>query len=408
MRIILLFCALLTMGMGCLSLNAQTPASVQTNKISITGLLPKDPNHITEEEGRQILQTLAADVRDYEQHPTNWQGGDLIYVARGYVSKTNFEQAIVAYKKLLAVQPNNTNAIRGLGNCYSLTKKNEAAIAQFKQGWALGDDLSLAALANEYCLYTPQYQELKPWIPDLLKVRARATDTNDKHEITNDLLLYSLNTSLPASREIFLEAIEGLSDEFILQRKDTAEIVIHGLETFGFQDRASQLSTKRAEQEAKEAQLLYEASTAEYRDRDFTGAIADLSKAIELVPTNATFYFKRGNVEHYLGKYNEAAADYSKAIELEPKYWPAYDNRGNVEFLLGNPNGAIADYTKSIELNPASPNSYQGLGFVQNNLGQWKPALENFYKSLQLAPSLSFSRLYVWLIRSRLGGQEEA
>lgn len=388
-------------------MNAQTPVSVQTNKISITGLPPKDPNHITEEEGRQILQTLVADVRDYEQHPENWQGSNLIFVARGYVSETNFEQAIVVYKKLLAVQPNNTDAIRGLGNCYSLTKKNEAAVAQYKQGWALGDDLSLAALANQYCLYTPQYQELKPWISDLLKVRARATAANIKLEITNDLLLYSLNTPLPASREVFLEAIDSLSDEFILERKDTAEIVIHGLETFGLEDRANQLNKKRAGQD-REAQLLYEAGITEYNSGNFTKAIADLNKAIGLAPTNATLYFMRGNIKHYLGKFKEAVADYSKAIEWEPKYWPAYDSRASVEFLLGNPDGAITDYTKAIELNPVSPHSYQGLGFVQENLCQWQPALENFRKALQLEPSLDFSRLYIWLIRSRLGEQGDA
>lgn len=393
---------------ACFSLNAQTPVPPQTNTTLITNPSVGPTNKLSDEGGTAVPQTLAADVRDYEQHPENWQGGKLISVARGYALETNYEQAIVVFKKLLAVQPDNTNAIRGLGNCYSLIQKNEAAVAQYKQGWALGDDSSLVCLANQYCWYTQQYQELKPLIPDLLKVRERATDPDIKHEITNDLLLYSLNTPLPAGRAVFLKAIDGLSDEFILERKDTAEIVIHGLETFGFQDRASQLGKKRADQEGKEALLLYEAGTTEYRTGNFTGAIADLSKAIELLPTNATFYFKRGNVEHYLGKYNEAAADYSKSIELEPKYWPAYDNRGNVEFLLGNPDGAIADYTKSIELNPASPNSYQGLGFVQNNLGQWQAALENFRKSLQLAPSLSFSRLYIWLIRSRLGEQDEA
>lgn len=239
MRIFLLLAA-----MACFSLNAQTPASVQTNNIPIPCPPPKDPNHITKEEGRQILQTLAADVQSYEQHPENWQGSNLIYVARGYVSETNFEQAIVVYKKLLAVQPSNTDAIRGLGNCYSLTKKIEAAVAQYKQGWALGDDLSLVALANQYCFFTPQYKELEPWIPDLFKVRTRATNSDIKHEITNDLLRYSLRTPLPVSREVFLETIDGLSDEFILEREDTAEIVIHGLEIFGFKDRADQLRAK--------------------------------------------------------------------------------------------------------------------------------------------------------------------
>lgn len=225
----------------CFSLFAQTPALSQTNFTTDTNLLAEYTNALN---GPGILQAFAADVKDYEQHPENWQGEKLIYIANGYVSEANFEQAIVVYKKLLAVQPTNAAAMRGLGNCYYLTKNNEAAAAQYKQGWALGDDLSLAALANLYGIYTRQYQELKPWIPDLIKVRSRTPNTADKLDITNNLLLYSLSTSPPENKEVFLEAMNGLSDELILQRKDTSEIVIHCLKVFGYQERADKLTAE--------------------------------------------------------------------------------------------------------------------------------------------------------------------
>lgn len=226
------------------SLNAQTPISLQTNIIPIPCPPPKDPNHITEEEGTRILQTLAADVQSYEQHPEYWQGTNLIFVARGYASLTNFEKAIVVYKKLLDVQPDNLDAIRGMSNCYLLVRKYDEAAVEYKYGWALGDDLSLVALANQYCLLHPQYEDIKPYIQDLLKVRERTNKSDVKHEITNDLIMYSLSTHSTESKDVFEKAINGLSDGFILDRDDTAQLVFHGLETFGFQEKADELKAK--------------------------------------------------------------------------------------------------------------------------------------------------------------------
>jgi hypothetical protein len=76
----------------------------------------------------------------------------------------------------------------------------------------------------------------------LLKARALATN-KDKHEITNVLIIYSLNALPSADKELFLKAVDGLSDEFILERKDTAQVVIEGLKTFGFQERAAKLAS---------------------------------------------------------------------------------------------------------------------------------------------------------------------
>jgi tetratricopeptide (TPR) repeat protein len=408
MRTPFLFAVFLAANSFCFLPCAQILASTEPNSIPIPCPPPKDPNHITEAEGKLILQTLAADVRSYEQHPELWSGSNLVFVARGYASETNFGQAMAVYKKLLVVQPNNTEAIRGVGVCYLLTQKIEPAVVQFKQGWALGDDLSLLELANLYGYTTRQYKELGQLAADLLKARERMTEVEKKHEIVDVLMWYSLHATPSGDKALFLKAIDGVSDEFILGRDDTANIALLGFETFGFQDRANQLGKKRADQEAKEAQLLFEVGNAEYESGSFTAAIADFSKAIELAPTNAMFYFKRGLVEHDLEKYQAAVIDYSKAIELDPKLWPAYDNRGSVEFLRGNPDSAIADYSKSIELNPASFHSYLSLGLIQDNQHQWQSALKNLRKSLQPGPGQDLSQLYIWLVRARLGEQEDA
>ena len=59
-------------------------------------------------------------------------------------------------------------------------------------------------------------------------------------------------------------------------------------------------------------------------EKDYTGAIADFSKAIELDPENKYAYYSRGTAKYELEDYRGYIADYSKAIEITPKNASAY------------------------------------------------------------------------------------
>jgi tetratricopeptide (TPR) repeat protein len=88
---------------------------------------------------------------------------------------------------------------------------------------------------------------------------------------------------------------------------------------------------------------------------DFTGAIADYTKAIELGPNSEYIYYHycdRAEAKNKLKNYVGAIADYSKAIELEPDYYSSYWDRAEAKKMLKNYVGAIADYSKAIELEP--------------------------------------------------------
>ena len=113
----------------------------------------------------KIVPASGAMLRDYEQNPERWQNEQLFSIALGYVCETNIERAIASYNKFLSSQPNNVRAIRGLGNYYMMAQENDAAISQYKKGWALGDDLSLFGLANTYGILSKRYDDLKPLIP---------------------------------------------------------------------------------------------------------------------------------------------------------------------------------------------------------------------------------------------------
>ena len=89
---------------------------------------------------------------------------------------------------------------------------------------------------------------------------------------------------------------------------------------------------------------------AKYSLGDYTGAIQDFNKALELDPDDGYRYYLRGNVKSDLGDKKGAIQDYSKAIELDPNDADAYGNRGSAKYDLGDKDGGCLDWSKSGEL----------------------------------------------------------
>ena len=76
------------------------------------------------------------------------------------------------------------------------------------------------------------------------------------------------------------------------------------------------------------AEVYYNSGVSKGNLKDYYGAIADYTKAIELNPDYADAYYNRGNAKRSLKDYYVAIADYTKAIELNPDYADAYYNWG--------------------------------------------------------------------------------
>ena len=70
---------------------------------------------------------------------------------------------------------------------------------------------------------------------------------------------------------------------------------------------------------------------------------------------NATDWFKRATAKHKSKDYQGAIADYTKAIELNPDYAQAYNKRGFAYLMLGSKSKARADFKRAIELGYCVP-----------------------------------------------------
>ena len=93
-----------------------------------------------------------------------------------------------------------------------------------------------------------------------------------------------------------------------------------------------------------------ERGNAKKRLKDYTGAIADYNKAIQLNPDFYLTYYNRGVAKFFLKDYRGTIADNNKAIQLNPDFAEAYNNRGHAKYDLNDMNGACNDWSKAGEL----------------------------------------------------------
>jgi TonB family protein len=105
---------------------------------------------------------------------------------------------------------------------------------------------------------------------------------------------------------------------------------------------------------------------ANFGKGEFTAALADYDKSIEMKADNAAAYYGRGKVHFSLKSYSVAVTAFAKAIELSPKDAMAYLNRGASYEMLGEVDKAAADYQKAVDLDAANETAKASLKKIRD------------------------------------------
>lgn len=116
-------------------------------------------------------------------------------------------------------------------------------------------------------------------------------------------------------------------------------------------------------------------------------AADQLSRAVQLEPSNPQFHYDLGTVLLATARPNDAINEFSKAIALQPGFVSAQQN---LAVALAGQNRfpeAIAHFTKVEQLQPNDPDSYFDLGltFLKNH--QPTNAATQFFCELELSPA---------------------
>ncbi len=127
--------------------------------------------------------------------------------------------------------------------------------------------------------------------------------------------------------------------------------------------------------------------------RDYRGAIAAFSRAIEADPEFTIAYYNRANLYYAIEEYEAALEDYDRALELEPEYVSAYINRGNLRSLLGDIEGSIADYNEALRIAnendsiAVDPQVYYNRALSYADLRDWDSAIDDYTQTIALDDS---------------------
>ncbi|MBM3254136.1 MAG: tetratricopeptide repeat protein, partial [Candidatus Omnitrophica bacterium] len=288
----------------------------------------------------QVDSLIIADVRKSPMHNIahGYSNGDaLVIIGSGMVNKPyefyynlgcahaklgNHAEAIDAYQKALALEPENALARQGLiasyielAKAYTTAGKHAEAITIYKRILELtpGDEKAQESLIAAYKSY------------------GNLCYNSDRYE----------------------EAIEAYNNYLRFEPDDIVILKVLGL--------AYGKIGKWAE------------------DRD-----AHL-KVIELSPQDASAHFNLGVAYTNLGNYAEAINAYQKALNLNPDDPNTHYNLGFVYANSGKYNEAINAYQQAIKLNPRYAKAYYNLGFIYVKLGKNDQAIEAYKMVISIA-----------------------
>ncbi len=129
-----------------------------------------------------------------------------------------------------------------------------------------------------------------------------------------------------------------------------------------------------------------ERGLSKYKSGDFSAAVEDFTRAVDVDPTNALAYYYRGIAFEDLDDPYSAIEDYTKAIEINPSYAEAYNNRGCLMVKEGDYEEAIKDFTKAIKIKPDYATAYFNRGNAWIGLAEYSNAIKDFKRAIELDP----------------------
>jgi len=145
-----------------------------------------------------------------------------------------------------------------------------------------------------------------------------------------------------------------------------------------------------------------------YTNGDYSGAIADFSEVIKILPGNAMAYISRALARSRSGDINDAIRDYSAAIKIDPSSRIAYNNRGFLKLNAGDNDNAIADFTKALAIDARSFSAYYNRATAKFGKSDYEGAIADLTAAIKI--NRRPAQPYYWraLAKTETGDNEGA
>ena len=288
-----------------------------------------------------------------------------------------FAEAEACYQRVLAVQPENADALHLIGNIAYQVGRHDVAIAMIGQAIRRNgrnplyfSNLALALGSQgrfeEAFTRLEQALVLKPDYAEAHNNRGnvlRALNRDVEALASYDRALASLPGFVPAhyNRANLLAALGRFEDALagydrvIALKADYPEAHSNrgnALRALQRLDEALASYHRAVALKGDYAQALNNRGVVLHELERFDAAVADFDLALTLMPDCAEAFCNRANALQALARFEEALASYDAAVALKPDHAEAFYNRGNVLKELRRIDEALASYELALALRP--------------------------------------------------------
>jgi serine/threonine protein kinase/Tfp pilus assembly protein PilF len=135
-------------------------------------------------------------------------------------------------------------------------------------------------------------------------------------------------------------------------------------------------------------------------------ALESLDECVKQGPADADVLRVRAAIRARQGQYTNAVGDYTRALELAPTA-ATYAVRGWVHIVTEAPKLALADFDEAIRLDPTSGDAYCGRGHARVLLGQFGLAADDAEEALRRGPESARLDYNVARLYARAAGKLE-
>jgi protein O-GlcNAc transferase len=292
----------------------------------------------------------------------------------------NLPEALVNYQQALIADPDNFDALLGLGILNAQLGSFEEAVSILKKAATV----QARHFAVNYNL-GKALQGLKRYD------EALASYDEALHVDPDDAEVYNLRGMVLKELIRYEDAIRSC-DRAIALKPDYAEAYCNRGNALGslrrFEDALvaydQALALKRDYVEA-----YYKRGLALQHLQRYEDALASYDRAIALKPDYAEAYINRGIILQVLNRYADALTSYDRGIAFKPDYVDAYNNRGMVLQFLKRYADALASYDRAIALKHDHTEVYNNRGIAFLDLQRYEDALVSFDQAVALKPDYS-------------------
>jgi tetratricopeptide (TPR) repeat protein len=283
-----------------------------------------------------------------EQHPFAAQ--PRIALARAYLDRDMYAQAIKELERVLRIDPENPAAYDILGMAHAKMGEYEKAIQSFRKVIALEPSSALP----HYNLGLVYYRTGQ--IDEAISEYEKALEIN---------LTEGESPESPSRAKIHINLAnlylrKGQADEAISQCKSALAADPDYPETYANLGSAYMMLGKVDE------------------------AISEYNKALHLSPSYAEAYFRLGNAYMMKGSVDEAISEYMKALVLNPRHATARLGLANAYLSNGAVDQAISEYEAALSINPRLVQAHVDLAGLYCLKGRHKLAILHCEKAVEL------------------------